>query len=258
MNNWCYCPLLLLLACDPPKQRIIIHTADIANYSTANAAYIPEKILTLANNATVYLETPKTSCSGTLVQTKGANKKNKVQVLTSAHCFLETDCNTVRTYLIDKQSKHFACQQGTLRLHHDSDLALYSLQGKLPATNKPLTVWQGKLPKLRSAFIIHYAGGNKSVTGIDCYVLGNFDLFFWLISPLFLYGLSHTCSILPGSSGAGLLDFETGKLLGVVWGDAVLSSNEELRQYSGAIHYLYVQKFIKGETLTTPWWWFLD
>ena len=162
-----------------------------------------------------------------------------------------------------------SCRAGTLRTNHSADLATFMLQTKptLPKRYQPLEIWQGKHPKRREAFIIHHPdvhetqlhnqiGFDKAVTGLDCYVLGRFPWYLRIEAGIFLHGVSHSCDIASGSSGAGLIDFATGKLLGVVWGDVVLSSKDEVRLLNGAIHSRYVRRFIKGEPLNpTAWWW---
>ena len=140
----------------------------------------------------------------------------------------------------------------------------------LPKRYQPLEIWPGKLPQRREAFIIHHPNVHetqlrnrivfdKSVTGLDCYVLGRFPWYLRREADIFLHGLSHSCDIASGSSGAGLIDFATGKLLGVVWGDVVLSNEKEVRLLNGAIHSRYVRRFINAEPLDPPpWWWPFD
>ena len=265
---------LLLNGCTreaPRQRRIFAHTEDIARFSLTNASYIPKAILQRANAAAVFIINPSGSCSGTLVTLTG----KEAQIVTNAHCFRDKQGRAARckdtTVVFAMESKRLTvkCRQGTLRLNRSVDLAVFMLQNKpkLPPRYQPLEIWQGKLPKRREAFIIHhpnvhktrlhnYTVFDKAVTGLDCYVLGRFPWYLRREADIFLHGLSHSCDISSGSSGAGLIDFATAKLLGVVWGDVVLSNEEEVRLLNGAIHSRYVRRFINVEPLAPPpWWW---
>ena len=159
-----------------------------------------------------------------------------------------------------------------MRLNRSADLAVFSLQEKpkLPPRYQPLAIWSGKHPERREAFIIHHPNVHekqlrnrtlfdKSVTGLDCYTLGRFPWYLRREAGIFLHGVSHSCDIASGSSGAGLIDFATAQLLGVVWGDVILSSKKEVRLLSGAIHSRYVRRFLNDDPLDPPvWWWPFD
>ena len=258
----------------PPRRRVITHTEDIARFSLENASYIPKPILDRASAASVFIINTAGTCSGTLVSLPPGPK----QIITNAHCFRDrtgraASCaQTSVVFSMEDKRLTVKCLPGSLRLNRSIDLAVFQLQhkDKLPPRYQPLDIWQGKLSKRREAFIIHhpnvhatqlrnYMAFDKAVTGIDCYVLGRFPWYLRKEADVFLYGLSHSCDIASGSSGAGLIDFASGKLLGVVWGDVVLSNDEEVRQLNGAIASRYVRRFIKNEPLDpTPWWWPFD
>ncbi len=259
--------------CDEPRQRrVFTHTEDIALFSLANASYIPPPILQRANAAAVFIINPSGTCSGTLVSVAG-NKE--AQIITNAHCFYDKQGRGARcqetevVFAMESERLRVRCRAGTLRLNRSVDLAVFMLQDKpkLPSRFQPLAIWQGKLPHQREAFIIHHPTVHettlrnhtvfdKAVTGLDCYVLGRFPWYLRMEADIFLHGISHSCDIASGSSGAGLIDFATAKLLGVVWGDVVLSNEEEVRLLNGAIHSRYVRRFINAEPLDPPpWWW---
>ena len=261
--------------CEAPRQRrIFTHTEDIARFSLTNASYIPKAILQRANAAAVFITNPSGTCSGTLVTSPG----KEAQIITNAHCFRDkigraaTCEQTSVVFSMESKRLTVNCRSGTLRINRSVDLAAFMLQSKrkLPKRYQPLEIWQGKIPKWREAFIIHHPNVHetqlrnrtvfdKSVTGLDCYVLGRFPWYLRREADIFLHGLSHSCDIASGSSGAGLIDFVTGKLLGVVWGDVVLSNEEEVRLLNGAIHSRYVRRFINAEPLDPPlWWWPFD
>lgn len=258
--------------CEAPRQRrIVTHTEDIARFSLANASYIPKPILQRANAAAVFIINPSGTCSGTLITLAG----EEMQIITNAHCFRdkqgrEARCeDTTVVFAMESDRLQVNCRAGTLRTNRRVDLAVFMLDDKstLPKRYQPLEIWQGKHPKRREAFIIHHPNVHKtqmrnhmvfdkSVTGLDCYVLGRFPWYLRMEADIFLHGISHSCDIASGSSGAGLIDFATGKLLGVVWGDVVLSNKEEVRLLNGAIHSRYVRRFINAAPLNPlPWWW---
>ena len=267
--------LLSGCTCEAPRQRrIVTHTEDIARFSLANASYIPKPILQRANAAAVFIINPSGSCSGTLVTLAG----KEAQIVTNAHCFRDKQGREARCqdteviFAVEDEHLIIKCRQGTLRLNRSVDLAVFSLQDKpkLPPRYQPLTIWSGKHPERREAFIIHHPNihkkqlrnrmlFDKSVTGLDCYALGRFPWYLRREAGIFLHGVAHSCDIASGSSGAGLIDFATAKLLGVVWGDVILSNKEEVRLLSGAIHSRYVRRFINDEPLDPlAWWWPFD
>lgn len=266
--------MLLANSCtrDMPRQRrVFTHTEDIARFSLENASYIPKEILQRANAAAVLIINPVGTCSGTLVSLLG----RAAQIITNAHCFRddigrEADCErTSVVFGVERKRLTVGCQTGSLRINYTADLAVFTpkRRPKLPKHYQPLEIWRGKVPARREAFIIHHPNVHetrwrnmtvyaKAVTGIDCYAIGRFPWYLRRAAAVFLYGLSHTCDIASGSSGAGLIDFATGKLLGVVWGDAIVSSDKEVRLVNGAIASRYVRRFINNQPLKPPaWWW---
>ena len=245
---------LLLIAChSQPGLKIRVNTADIETYSEANAAYIPQPILARANSAAVYFRTPTSSCSGTYIQTSSGPK-----IITSAHCFRDpSECADVKVYFALPNQKPITRTCSSLRLHADSDLALFTLTQPPPAKFKPLSLWTEKFSKPRAAFVIHYPlltlrktrHNTRYVTGIDCYAESSFGFYQRLANELFFYGLAHTCDIAAGSSGAGLIDLKTAKILGVIWGDVLIYTDAGVQQRSGATHYRYIRQFIANEPL---------
>lgn len=251
--------LLLLIAChSQPGLKVRVNTADIETYSNANAAYIPKPILTRATNAAIYFRTATSSCSGTYLQTSSGAK-----IITSAHCFSDpNECSEIKVYfsLPDQDPIIRTCAPNSLRTHAASDLAIFTLKRPPSAQFQPLSLWTKKLNRPRAAFIIHYPVLNpqqitrtntRYVTGIDCYAESDFSFYQKLANHLFFYGLAHTCDIATGSSGAGLIDLETAKLLGVIWGDVLIYTDSGVQQRSGATHFRYVQKFLAGTPLPT-------
>ena len=255
--------LIIISACEPPPpSKIERITSDLAIFSHANAAYLEKSVFIAASNASVYISTPSSSCSGTWIKHKGVSL-----ILTNHHCFREKDLpceGTKAVFSMESRPRTHKCQVGSLRYHKKADLVSFRLVGKVPY--EPISIWEGKLSSPQEAFVIHHpqvyrasagklGGYQKVITGLDCYALGSFNLWFWRIFPLFIYGLSHSCNIHSGSSGSGLFDSKTGKLLGVVWGDAMVGDKRKIKQYAVAIHYKYVRKFLNNQPIVPPWWW---
>ncbi|MDE3270143.1 MAG: serine protease [Pseudomonadota bacterium] len=252
-----YSLLVWQIAChSQPGLQIKVNTVDIETYSEANAAYIPQPILARANDASVYLRTRTSSCSGTYIQTISGPK-----IITSAHCFDNAhECRELKVYFAKPNRKAVirACAANSFRAHAESDLAVFALARPPPQEFKPLTLWTAPLHKPRAAFIIHYPRLNprqaasintRYVTGIDCYAESAFSFYQRLVNALFFYGLAHTCDIAAGSSGAGLIDLETAKVLGVIWGDVLVYTDAGVQQHSGATHYRYVRRFLSNQPL---------
>ncbi|MDE3270142.1 MAG: trypsin-like peptidase domain-containing protein [Pseudomonadota bacterium] len=152
---------------------------------------------------------------------------------------------------------------------------------------RPMKIWEGAVPVGRRAFIVHYPCievdgvccfdkpnactqaqqqqlestemlmltdvGAKfpklAITASDCYVLGGFDKALWANKPTLALGLRHRCDLVQGSSGSGLIDVETGALLGVNWGGVTIA---EKYQYNIASSSSYLREFIDTGKVTPP------
>ena len=186
-------------------------------------------------------------CSGSLISIGG-----EPRILTNQHCFAKTAsndkdqnldellpqaCFETRVYFDFKQPVADAvvnrCQHGTLRTNYRADLAIFALEKPLPDGVRPLELWQGELKDLvgRKVFTIHHPGTEpsntlllpdikapapaKMITVRNCLYLGGFSMETWDDRGGIPYQVRHTCDLLDGSSGSGLIDLQSGKLLGV-------------------------------------------
>lgn len=196
-------------------------------------------------------------CSGTLIA--GGGPGANLRVLTNHHCFASEDASglAVPTLLPEacaKTKAHFgfiqgrteqstviACQPGSLRTSFDGDVAVFTLAANPPDTYQPLSLWQGEaVPTGRSAMIIHYPdtpelmvpppeGGPRLPTAqttlANCKVVGDFPTNEWTLDRSLPFALRHSCDIIHGSSGSGLIDAQTSSILGVNWGGIQITTD---------------------------------
>lgn len=152
---------------------------------------------------------------------------------------------------------------------------------------RPMQIWEGAVPTGRRAFIVHYpcievdgvccfdnanacsssqreelensemllltdVGAKfpiQAITASDCHVLGGFDKNLWASKPTLALGLRHRCDLVKGSSGSGLIDAETGTLLGVNWGGVTIAKKHK---YNIASSSSYLREFIDTGEVTPP------
>ena len=222
-------------------------------------------------------------CSGTLIQGDTADAPKRV--LTNHHCFAqgENEDGTAKAELMPEachqtyvyfglssyhefKSMRISCKPGTLKTSYDADVAVFSLSQEPPAPYVPLELWDGPTdPGSREAVIVHYpnvksslvtAPGSDaklpsaSVTRNDCRVIGRFEIGTWDLDKTLPFGLRHTCDIIEGSSGSGLIDVETHKILGVDWGGVKIRFANDLRTDNVATMARYVREWLAGDTKT--------
>lgn len=172
------------------------------------------------------------------------------------------------------------CRQGSLQNNHNhhADLATFALDHPdnnnndklVPEGIRPLELWQGELKDLvgRKVFTIHHPGTGqkntlplpdleapaprKMITIRNCLYLGGFSRETWDDRGGIPYQIRHTCDLLDGSSGSGLIDLKTGKLLGVNIGSVemqVVTSSKSKPEVVNQTKYTYnvatVAKFVR-------------
>ena len=129
------------------------------------------------------------------------------------------------------------------------------------------------MPPNRKAFIIHHPSATeskqgreseellkgigmyfpkKAITVNNCRVLGRFEKDFWALNPNLPFGLRHTCDLVHGSSGSGLVDVTSGKLLGVNWGGITLTVNKVERKDNVASSAKFLREFVDSDNVTSP------
>ena len=179
------------------------------------------------------------------------------------------------------------CLKDSLKTSFIADLAIFTLDAELPDEYAPFSIWNGQVPTGRRAFIVHHpcievdgkccfeADANcpqhvleeleqnemhnlqeyglkfpkKAITTEDCHVIGKFSKELWKKKPTLALGLRHRCDLVNGSSGSGLIDAETGKLLGVNWGGVTINTTSKHNIASSSV---YMQEFITTGNVFLP------
>ncbi len=254
-------------------------TNDIVVVDDKTADRIPPNVL----NAAILLATQLRDgsvkfCSGTLTEGKDGNS---LYAVTNHHCFASTtdegdatkevfpeSCTNTTVYLgfnklkVDELTT-LGCKAGTFRSSYDFDVAMFEISGNIPSEYKPLSFWkEDVIPGNREALIVHYPDvatnlarpqGEKvslplaSVTLDDCKVVGRFEVREWDLDRTLPVGIRHSCDLIHGSSGSGLIDKETGTILGVNWGGIKINYDSGVRTDNAATHAKYVKAFLEGK-----------
>lgn len=217
-------------------------------------------------------------CSGTLVAP--AAGQTNYRVLTNHHCFAETgaDGKATKALLLEactfttvyfgylsgqaKDAEAVTCTAASLRTSFEGDLAVFTLSHNAAERYRPIALWDGEeAPEGRAAVIVHYPdieaeaetppeGGPRlptaAVTVADCKVIGLFDVAEWSLDRTLPYSLRHSCDLIHGSSGSGLIDVATGKLLGVNWGGIKITYDSGVRTDNVATRASFARAFLEG------------
>lgn len=263
------------------SQAYIIGTSnDIRSVDKETEAKIDPEVLRGAVLIATHLEGNRVKyCSGSLIV--AANGTETYRVLSNHHCFAEADADgkatkTLMAEACTKTSVYFgyvkgqtaesspiSCKPGSLRTNFDGDLSVFALAKNPPDKYRPLALWdEGEVPEGRAALIVHYPdveaemakpvdGGAKLPTAAatlnDCKVLGLFAVSEWDLDRTLPYSLRHTCDLIHGSSGSGLIDVKTGKILGVNWGGIKISLDDGTRTDNVATRAKFAQAFLDNK-----------
>lgn len=274
---------------DPATQRLVAQIDPATKRLIAQVAKSSVLIVTVV--PTVGRKNELKFCSGSLINIGG-----EPRILTNQHCFakiaagnkdqnldelLPQACLETRVYfdfnLPVANTSVNRCRRGTLRTNHRADLASFALEKPLPDGVRPLEFWQGELEDLvgRKVFTIHHPGTgpkntlplpdlkapapSKMITVRNCLYLGGFAQETWDDRGGIPYQIRHTCDLLDGSSGSGLVDLQTGKLLGVNIGSVemqVITSSKSKPEVVNQMKYTYnvatVAKFVRDFTEDRP------
>lgn len=289
---------------------IIGPTNDIERLNTINFANIDidSDVLESAKQSSVLVVTRLENgrakhCSGSLVEAKEEGESPRV--VTNHHCFakkLENEnrsldelipeaCIKTKVYFTTEDEytnneettkqatgqregyQEFPCKKGSLQTNYGADLAIFTIDGQLPAEYQPFKIWQGVVPANRPAFIIHHPSAEKTgdekeknsqeeiagltlptkaITDKNCQVIGRFEEELWYQNPNLPFGLRHTCDLVKGSSGSGLIDAQTGHLLGVNWGGITFTINSVERKDNVASSAEFLEEFVNEGKVTEP------
>ena len=172
------------------------------------------------------------------------------------------------------------CQRGSLRTSFEGDMAIFTLAKPLPPDYTFAKIWDDdEIPINRKAFAIHYPstkdagvgmvsikGGHegkappKSITVKDCSIQKRLppELLDQPIPEIknsahrLRYSVSHSCDLTGGSSGAALLDIETGKLLALHFGGLALPTERGYVALNTATHIMHLRQFLAEKQITMP------
>ena len=281
------CLLVLLPACQAERQPLarhgnIIGINEIVPVAVAReSGQVQDTILTRSLSATALLVTVVNNryvhCLGSLLP--AAQHGQNPRIITNRHCFANartplTAMACTRTSVYFNFSQPHTpligrrCLPGSLRAHVAADLAIFTLQRQLPPHHRPFKLWKGSVPAAREAFLLHYphvihsfAAPARSVSKLPgtrlyfpitavsadgCVVKGRPRKGLWRLIP---FGMVHSCDMTKGSSGAALIDFQTGQLLGVSWGGLSLRVGKVTKKINFAVSADLLQKFIANQPL---------
>ena len=254
-----------------------LNDVDVATIS------IDAEVLAKAIKASVLVITEgggRKYCSGSLI---GGRKAGGLpRIVTSQHCFamqsydrsymptLIPEACVLTTVYFDfstaSEPLTRKCKSGSLVTNYDADLAMFSIDAALPADYQPFKIWSsGEVPPNRRAFIIHHPSAKesgqgeeskqklksidayfpkKAITVNDCRVLGWFEESSWHYNHNLPFSLRHTCDLVRGSAGSGLIDVETGQLLGVNWGGIAINLDEVKSKDNAASAAEFLREFV--------------
>ena len=279
--------LLVLVACEVQRQPLsrrgnIIGDNEIVPVAVAReAGQVDAEVLQRSLGAAALLVTAVGSryrhCFGSLLP--AAEGEQLPRIITNRHCFATTR-EQLPTTACARTSVYFnfsqpdttllgrRCLRGSLRAHTSADLAIFTLRRELPPLHQPFTLWKGTIPAQREAFLLHYPhvihsfssparsvnklSGTRlyfpitAVSADGCIVKGRPKKGLWRLVP---FGLAHSCDMTKGSSGAALIDFDTGKLLGVSWGGLKLQVGKITKKVNFAVSADFLRKFIDNQPL---------
>jgi hypothetical protein len=258
------------------NQPYIIGANDIKRVDTATISQLPVKVVNASVLITTQLADKKVKfCSGTLIGP--APGTEQLRVLTNHHCFATPGTNgqsTANLYLeactntevlfgfapgVRGDFTKGRCEEGTMRSNYDADVAVFVLNKNPPEQFQPLELWEGEIPQNRKALIVHYPDVEEHLVRLpghayrlpsaaqttdNCEVLGKFPVSEWDLDHTLPYSVRHTCDLIHGSSGSGLIDLETNKLLGVNWGGIKVTYQEGVRTDNVATQAEFVRAFL--------------
>ena len=279
--------LLVLLSCEAQRQPLsrrgnIIGINEIVPVAVAReAGQVDAALLTRSLGAAALLVTVVGSkyrhCFGSLLP--AVEGEQQPRIITNRHCFAAareqlpaSACARTSVYFNFSQPDApllgRGCLRGSLRTHDSADLAIFTLRHELPPQHRPFTLWKGVIPAQREAFLLHYphvihnfSSPARSVSQLPgtrryfpitavsadgCVVKGRPEKGLWRLVP---FGMAHSCDMTKGSSGAALIDFETGKLLGISWGGLRLQIGKITKKVNFAVSADFLRKFIDDDPL---------
>jgi hypothetical protein len=213
-------------------------------------------------------------CSGVLVKTSDDSVD---RILTNHHCFaipgddgkatkklLKSACTDTTIYFgfsVKENPKPFftKCKEGSLESDFQGDIATFLLKEAPPEDHKRLALMDEAPEKGAKAMILHYPDVKEhmakppeshimlpeaAITTKNCTIEGPFPRSEWILDRTLEHSIRHTCDLVHGSSGSGLVDAKSNKLIGINWGGIKVSYSEKTRTDNVATSAAYIRTFL--------------
>lgn len=265
------------------KTAYVIDSNDIETITEKDAERIHQDILN--SSVVFVTSVSKNSrkyCSGTIIAPQESD--GPYRILTNRHCFVEEEgtkevqpllsghCSSTKVffgYLKGKaHKKSIGYCAGGFRSDPNGDLAIFNLKEVPKSPYNSAELWDGPSPGAnKEAMIVHYPFIAKDdaryqtetgyvreagiripfaqVTEDNCLTGEPFSQEEWQFDRALPVSIKHSCDQKKGSSGSGLFDRESGRLIGVNWGGIILSyQNRQKRVHNVATSIGYVRNFV--------------
>lgn len=211
-------------------------------------------------------------CSGVLGIIDNISMYSTPVIITNYHCFLsipstqkdpildniiEEACYNTHVYFgIYKNNTdnitQLTCDPKTFIYSKEGDIALFQTKEPIPDQFKPIKITQSQNLldyTNKPIIIVHYSLANTqsmiatknfgylpyaSLTFHNCQTLQLFPKRFWYAYLPIQHSVEHTCDIIEGSSGAGLINVNSKELIGINWGGIEIQVSNNLQNINGA------------------------
>ncbi len=285
LSAWCAAALLVgLVSCK--KRPVEVSTTayiigpsnDILRFSESKEKKKHSNLLKSTTLIATKLSSGKVKfCSGVLIK---KSHSDSGRILTNHHCFavpgddgkattklLPSACTETTVYFgfsANSNPKPFftTCKKGSLKTDYQGDIATFELAELPPDDHLRLELMPNPPKKGSKALILHYPDIKEhmarppesriklpeaAITTENCEVVGSFPKSEWILDRTLEHSLRHTCDLIHGSSGSGLIDQNTKKLIGINWGGIKVSYTNKTRTDNVATSASYVSDFLDGK-----------
>ena len=211
-------------------------------------------------------------CSGVLGVIDNVAIYSSPVIITNYHCFLSISstqknpilgniiaeaCHNTYVYFgvyknnIDNIMQ-LTCDPKTFRFSKEGDIALFQTKEPIPDQFKPIKITQSQNLldyTNKPIIIVHYSLANPqsmietknfgylpyaSLTSHNCQTSQLFPKQLWYAYLPIQHSVEHTCDILEGSSGAGLININSKELIGINWGGIEIQVSNNVQAINGA------------------------
>lgn len=261
----------------PNVQGFVIGGNDIidANASTIDQYRIPNSEIRATGSISSVDGGKVHFCTGFVIAP--ANADSNPRIIANYHCFTANGknegefaswaCSNTKIFLgLVKDDPTLLtvgdCKANSLRGNAKADIAVFELAAPLPPEVKPFELETSPMKTSNRAHIIHHPFTQQSVvvppiqnrkattakvTSTSCAT--TFPMKDRRKRPEtgFLFDQSHSCDIIDGSSGAPVIDSESGKVIAVNWG-GISWSKDGTQSENRATDAAWVAAFLENQT----------